>query len=118
MSDHEGQLTTIERTAVISISIKEPKEHTNKATEALSYLERIEAKCRHLSVAATQSIGCKLILATSCTVEHLFSAARWISTGLHKRMPLIFESLLLLKLNRKHLGIKFVSSAMKLSLSE
>lgn len=85
--------------------------HTSK----MSYFQRIQSKRRRLSEAKTSYMDVNFIPATSCTVERLFSLARWVLTVLRKRMsPILFEAILFLKINRRLWDIKSVAAAMKL----
>ena len=81
----------------------------------MCYFKKLDTKRRRLIIAKTQFINCDCIVATSCSVERLFSAARWVLTTLRKRMSsILFEVILSLKLNRKLWDLKSVASSIKL----
>lgn len=119
MSGHENQLNSVERNIISDLCLGPIENNSTDSSSNMSYYERIEAKRRRLSSSSTKYINCKFIPATSCSVERLFSAARWILTCLRKRMsPILFESLLFLKLNRRLWDLKLVSSAIKIQPKE
>ena len=115
MDGNESLLTSTEKNSVKHLALDSIPDNDGNEKTPSSYAARIEAKRRRLSHTATSYLNCRFIPATSCTVERLFSAARWVNTCLRKHMsPILLESLLFLKLNRKHWDLKLVSAAMKI----
>ena len=71
-------------------------------------------KKRRLSDEEQEYIDCSFLVATSNTVETLFSTAKHILTDLRKAMsPIMFEAILFLKINRGYWDLPMVASAMK-----
>lgn len=120
---NEAGLTREERISATklltdSIISNDTSTETNEDSN-LSYFEKLQAKRRRLSTSATKFIDCSFIAATSSSVERSFSAARWILTSLRKTMsPILFESILFLRMNRDLWDLKLVAAAMKLAPSE
>ena len=122
ISGDEVQLNSSEQSAVSSILISSSDgqhDASHENSPSLSYYERLQAKRRRLTSDSSGYVNFKFITATSASVERTFSAARWILTCLRKSMsPILFESILFLKLNRHLWDLKLVSSAMKMKASD
>lgn len=121
MKTNESQLMATERSAIKSICIDPNRVHEEDKFPPCSDVERIKAKQRRwqLTSAAASYIDWALNPASSCKVERLFSAATFVNSCLQKHMsPILFESLLFLKLKRIHWDLKMVAAGMKIHLSE
>ena len=128
--DFEKAIVKILTNCETQLNKKESKEVSNmlqkgdidvkKGTSTkISYYEQLEQKRRKLNTSVSQYKDCRFVPATSSSVERLFSVSRWILTGLRSRMsPILFESLLFLKLNRCLWDLKLVSAALKLKQDE
>lgn len=113
LDNRESQLTSEEKSAVGKLRIDQNVDEIHEVPG--SYFTKIDHKRRRLAVAKTQFMNCNFIAATSCSVERLFSAARWVLCTLRNRMsPILFEAILFLKLNRNFWDLKVVASAIKL----
>lgn len=120
IAGQEHDMSVSEKTASQQLRLNDCTESLSPSSdENMSYFERIQAKRRRLSESKTSFIDVKFIPATSCSVERLFSMARWILTVLRKRMsPILFEALIFLKCNHRLWDIKSVAAAMKLKPQE
>jgi hypothetical protein len=80
-----------------------------------TYFDRCrDRKKRRLSDEEHAYIDCSFIVATSNTVERLFSTSRYVLTDQRKRMsPIMFEAFMFLKFNRNDWNLTMVASAMK-----
>lgn len=112
LSDFERcavQVLRLPQTQTISHEHEDGEDGTN-----LSYFQEIEAKRRRLEM-RTEYILPNFLPATSCTVERLFSSAKWVLSDVRKRMsPILAEAILFLKFNRRLWNMKTVALAMKM----
>ena len=113
VNKNESQLNSSESFAASGLNL-ENTDDIEIGDDGMCYFKKLDTKRRRLSIAKTQFIKCDCILATSCSVDRLFSAARRVLTTLRKRMsPILFEAIFFLKLNRKLWNLKSVASAIK-----
>lgn len=84
-------------------------------TGTSSYFEMMKKRKRYcLSDEQERYIDCSFCVATSNTVERLFSSCKHILTDLRKHMsPIMFEALIFLKINRKLWDAPMVATAIK-----
>lgn len=123
LSANEASLSLFERNSVSKLFSLEKKETSTcngqKYNPYMSYFDRLAQNQHRLSECATIFIDCRFITATSATAKRSFSAAIWILTCLRKRMsPILFESLLFLKLNRSLSNLQIFSLSIKMKLNE
>ena len=79
-----------------------------------NYFERALKKRHPNEKTVSNYIDCRFLVATSNTVERLFSAARWIMMDLWRQMsPIMFEAMLYLKTNHEFWDIQMLAEAMK-----
>ena len=90
-------------------------DESKSESENISYFEKIRKRKRcRLSDEQVRYIDCSFCVATSNTVERLFSACKHILTDQRKHMsPIMFEALIFLKVNQKFWDVSMVAMAMK-----
>lgn len=119
MDGNDGQLNAAEQTAVKALAVQSGSTCEEDGRPPSSYIERVGAKRHRLNSTGNQYIDSRFIFVTPCTVERLFSAARWANTCLRKDIsPILPKLLLILKLNRKYWDLKMVSVAVKIQPNE
>jgi hypothetical protein len=83
-------------------------------SEPVDYVERAIKKHRIIGNTRSSYIDCRFLVATTNTVERLFSTSRSIMTYQRSKMsPIMFEAILFLKINRSFWDLKTVISAVK-----
>ena len=90
-----------------------PSDDESDVTEG-GYFEQCQSKRRRLNVRLDDYIDCRFLVATSNTVERLFSLCKHVLTDTRKCMsPIMFESLIFLQVNRQYWDLQMVAIAMK-----
>ena len=78
------------------------------------YYQNLFKRRRLSAEVSNQYIDCSFCVATTNTVERLFSACKHVLTDGRKRMsPIMFEALVFLKVNKKFWDLPMVAKAMK-----
>jgi hypothetical protein len=90
-------------------------DESESESENTSYFEKIQKRKHNcLSDEQERYINCSFCVATSNTVERLFSACKHILTDQRKHMsPIMFEALIFLKINQECWDESMVALAMK-----
>jgi hypothetical protein len=79
-----------------------------------SYVQQAMKKHCKIMTSQTSYVDCRFLVATSNTVECLFSSSRSIMTYQRSKMsPIMSEAILFLKTNHSFWNLKTVASAMK-----
>lgn len=100
---------------MVSETLESDSTHDGDDAAPSSYFEiSKKRKRRRLSDEEVKYIDCTFCVATSNTVERLFSACKHVLTDQRKhRSPIMFEALMFLKVNRKYWDVIMVATAMK-----
>jgi hypothetical protein len=111
-------LTSSEKQAISNLlktSSSLPSQGIAVSTPQKGYFEELQERKRcRLSDEQDQYIDCSFCIATSNTVERLFSTCKHVLTDQRKCMsPIMFEDLLFLKVNREMWDLPMVTIAMK-----
>lgn len=105
-----------ERRAIYSLKKVQVDEHSTPSSAVdKEYFEECKSrKRRRLSEEEEQYIDCSFCVATSNTVERLFSACKYVLTDQRKSMsPIMFEALMFLQVNRDFWDLPMLAKAMK-----
>ena len=113
MNGRNASMTADEKTATEMLKIEgSESSDTDRIEEKLGYFDT--CKRRKVSTAKKESIyiDCSFIVATSNTVERLFSTCKHVLTDSRKSMsPIIFEAIIFLKVNKIFWNVKMIASA-------
>lgn len=114
MKKEYSTLTENEKNATVALK-KECTRTDNVCNDFNNSLdELISRKRRRNSKEHEQYIDCSFLVATSNTVERLFSQCKYVLTDQRKSMPpIIFEAIIFLKMNRDFWDVAMLASAMK-----
>ena len=108
-------MTDAEKEATSRLKVPTSAENVlNNDGDEGSYYEQILKKQRLSEKESEQYMDCAFCVATSNTVERVFSACKHILTDERKCMsPIMFESLIFLKVNKNFWDCRMVAKAMK-----
>ena len=88
--------------------------NTETSSNGDEYYQQLLKRRRLSAEDSTQYIDCSFCVATSNTVERLFSACKHVLTDERKCMsPIMFEALIFLKVNKEFWDLPMVAKAMK-----
>lgn len=113
---NENMLSPLQREAVKCLLKEDPDEEVLEIPDLEDYVQRAMKKHRKIGNSRTNYIDCRFLVATTNTVERLFSTSRSIMTYQRSKMsPIMFEAVLFLKINRSFWDLKTVVTAIKKS---
>ena len=115
MKKEYSSLTDAEKEATSRLKVQTNTENVSHIDgDEGSYYEQILKKQRLSKKESEQYMDCAFCVATSNTVKRVFSACKHILTDERKCMsPIMFESLIFLKVNKNFWDCRMVAKAMK-----
>ena len=114
MQLREDTLTDLEMIQVVPFLKLIPEENDAGPTTFMGSLLKKQKTCHATAEIVSLYIDLAFVSSTSNTVERLFSMARLILTDYRKSMaPIVFEALLMLKVNHRLWDISDVAKAMR-----
>ena len=115
MSKEFINLTESERAATSALMLPTTMDTIEHNPIKTGYFEECQnRKCRRVSAEQDQYMDCTFLVATTVTVERLFSTCKYVLTDNRKSLPpIMFEALLFLKINRDFWDLPMVEQAMK-----